>query len=46
MQQNRNKTPEDYMRQVLDLAVQGAGKVSPNPMVGGEKRKNSRRRLS
>ena len=34
MQQNRNKTPEDYMRQVLDLAVQGAGKVSPNPMVG------------
>lgn len=34
MQQNRMKTPEDYMRQVLDLARQGEGKVSPNPMVG------------
>lgn len=28
------KTPEDYMRQVLQLARQGEGKVSPNPMVG------------
>lgn len=28
------KTPEDYMRQVLQLAKKGEGKVSPNPMVG------------
>lgn len=28
------RTPEDYMRQALDLARQGEGKVSPNPMVG------------
>ncbi len=35
MQEDRNKkTPEDYMRQVLQLAKQGEGKVSPNPMVG------------
>lgn len=30
----QKKTPEDYMRQVLALARQGEGKVSPNPMVG------------
>lgn len=29
-----NMTPEDYMRMALDLARQGEGKVSPNPMVG------------
>lgn len=34
MQQNKKKVPEDYMRQALELAKQGEGKVSPNPMVG------------
>ena len=34
MQKNGNGTPEDYMRQVLELARQGEGRVSPNPMVG------------
>lgn len=34
MQQNNNKTPEYYMRKALELAKQGEGKVSPNPMVG------------
>ncbi len=42
MQQNQesenykrqNQTPEDYMRQALQLARKGEGKVSPNPMVG------------
>lgn len=29
-----NMTPKDYMRMALDLARQGEGKVSPNPMVG------------
>ena len=28
------KTPEDYMGQVLQLARRGEGRVSPNPMVG------------
>ena len=28
------RTPEDYMQMVLELARQGEGKVSPNPMVG------------
>lgn len=28
------QTPEDYMQMALDLARQGEGKVSPNPMVG------------
>ena len=28
------KTHQDYMQMALDLARQGAGKVSPNPMVG------------
>ncbi len=28
------RTPEDYMRMVLELARRGEGKVSPNPMVG------------
>lgn len=27
-------TDRDYMRRALDLAVRGAGHVSPNPMVG------------
>lgn len=30
----KNQTPEDYMRQALQLARKGEGKVSPNPMVG------------
>ena len=30
----KNQTPEDYMRQALQLAKKGEGKVSPNPMVG------------
>ncbi len=34
LQKNGNGTPEDYMRQVLELARQGEGRVSPNPMVG------------
>lgn len=34
MQENQKRTPEDYMGQVLQLARQGEGKVSPNPMVG------------
>lgn len=34
MQQSEKRTPEDYMRQVLQLARRGEGKVSPNPMVG------------
>lgn len=34
MQKNEKKSPEDYMRQVLELARQGEGHVSPNPMVG------------
>ncbi len=28
------RTPEDYMQMVLELARRGEGKVSPNPMVG------------
>lgn len=28
------KSPQDYMRMALELAEQGEGKVSPNPMVG------------
>ena len=30
----QNQTPEDYMRQALQLARKGEGTVSPNPMVG------------
>lgn len=29
-----NMTPQEYMQMALDLARQGEGKVSPNPMVG------------
>ncbi|HYA17494.1 MAG TPA: deaminase, partial [Bryobacteraceae bacterium] len=28
------RTPADYMREALDLARQGVGLASPNPMVG------------
>ena len=28
------KTPEYYMQRCLDLASEGRGKVSPNPLVG------------
>lgn len=34
MYEFEKKSPEAYMRQVLALARQGEGKVSPNPMVG------------
>ena len=34
MYEFEKKYPEAYMRQVLALARQGEGKVSPNPMVG------------
>lgn len=34
MQKKGKKSPEGYMRQVLELARKGEGKVSPNPMVG------------
>lgn len=34
MRQEREKSPESYMRQVLEFAKQGEGRVSPNPMVG------------
>ncbi len=33
MESSRN-CPQDYMRMALELARQGEGKVSPNPMVG------------
>lgn len=32
--EQKNNSPEDYMRMVLALARQGEGRVSPNPMVG------------
>ena len=34
MMKQNSKTPEEYMRMALDLAREGEGHVSPNPMVG------------
>lgn len=34
MMKQNSKTPEEYMRMALDLAREGEGQVSPNPMVG------------